>query len=573
MKADLIVKNAWVYRTYRQCFEKMDIAVTGERFYNISPVAHCEAETVVDGTGKYVIPGLIDIHMHIESSMTYPREFSRRVLPFGVTCVVADPHEIANVFGVEGIRRYMDQETALDIYYGIPSSVPATSPELETSGAVIGEAEARELLKDKRVICLGEVMNFKDLTAEGDTAIKQIIRACKEENRGVRIEGHCPSLSGEDCARFIYAGVDADHTQQTPESVLEKTDMGMFLELQAKSLTPEVVRTVVEHGLYENVALVTDDTMPDHLMDGHLDRNVRLAVKNGMPVEKAIYCATWTPARRMHLDDRGMIAPGKKADFVVLSDLERFTVEAVYKSGKRYGPDMEPKGEEGPLFPEHFYHSVHCRRAVPKDFVIASEGTAVLVNAMQIQEFGTRAKWVKRRVPVREGRVAYEEAGLCLAAVFERHGKGGQVGYGFAERAFKERGAVATTWAHDSHNLFVLGNSPEDMALAQRTVADMQGGYAAVSGGRVLAEAPLTVGGIVSDQPVEVLAKQMAKVRAAIEDMGYVNNNTIMSISTLPLLVSPELKISDKGMFEVKTQNPVPLIEEVYWDQPVERET
>lgn len=306
MKVDFVVKDAWVFLTYRQCFEKRDVAVAGEKIYGVSPAICYPDATIIDGSGMYMIPGLVDIHMHIESSMTYPAEFSRITLPYGVTTVVADAHEIANVFGMDGIRWFMGQETLLDIFYAIPSSVPATNESLETSGAGIGEQEVRELAGDSRVLCLGEVMNFKELTLDGDTLIKRLVGICRGKGirDSMRIEGHCPKISGEDLCRFIYEGVDADHTQQTPESVLEKTDMGMFMELQHKSLTPEVVDTVCRYGLYENVALITDDTMPDQLLKGQLNRIVGHAVKNGMPVEKAVYCATYTPSRRMHLDDR-----------------------------------------------------------------------------------------------------------------------------------------------------------------------------------------------------------------------------------------------------------------------------
>ena len=302
-------------------------------------------------------------------------------MPYGVTTVVADAHEIANVFGLEGIRFFMDQETEQDIFYAIPSSVPATNEHLETAGAAIREAEAGALAADRRVLCLGEVMNFKDLTADGDTLIKRLIEGCEKSERKLRIEGHCPAISGEDLCRFIYGGVDADHTQQTPESVVEKTDLGMFLELQLKSLTEDVVRAVCENNLYENVALVTDDTMPDRLLKGQLNRIVEAAVKAGMPLEKAIYCATFTPARRMHLDDRGMIGPGKLADFVVLDCLDGFSPAAVFKSGRcvfekdgmdgRFMSLNEPQedakaGEElrrAALFPAKFYRSVQCKKA------------------------------------------------------------------------------------------------------------------------------------------------------------------------------------------------------------------
>lgn len=565
MKVDLLIQNGWVYRTYRQCFEKMDIAVVGERFYDISPSSYhrdkYEAECVVDAAGKYIIPGLIDIHMHIESSMTYPEEFSRAVLPWGVTCVVADPHEIANVYGLEGIKSFMEQETELDIYYGIPSSVPSTGTDLETSGGQMGEEEVKELLKEKKVICLGEVMNDLDLMSSDDTLIKRIVSLCQSGERRLKIEGHCPALSGEALAGFIRGGVDADHTQQTLESVLEKTDMGMFLELQAKSLTPDVVETVVSHALYENVALVTDDTMPDHLVKGHLNQILKLAVEQGMPAEKAIYCATLTPARRMDLDDRGMIAPGKLADFVVLDDLVSFCPSAVYKNGKKHkkSPDSQKA-----VFPDHFYQSIKCRLALASDFNLnrceIREGTAT-VNVMQIQEFGTRVRHVKRNIPIRNKSICWQEAGLCLAVVFERYGKTGDVSYGLVEHALKSPGAIATTWSHDSHNLLVLGNSAKDMVLAQNRVVHMQGGYVTAREGKITASAALPVGGIISDGSLLKLSEELAEVRAEIEAMGYVNSNVIMSISTLTLLVSPELKISDKGLFDVNTKEKVPLVE------------
>lgn len=591
MRADFVIKNAWVFMTYRQCFEKRDVAVAGESFYCVSPAISYPGVREVDGSGKYLIPGLIDIHMHIESSMTYPQEFSRITLPYGVTTVVADAHEIANVFGLEGIRCFLEQKTPQDIFYAIPSSVPATNETLETAGASIGEAEVRCLAEDERVLCLGEVMNFKDLTADEDTLIKRLIRCCRESGGNKRIEGHCPALSGEDLCRFIYEGVDADHTQQTPESVMEKTDLGMFLELQLKSLTEDVVRAVCNNGLYENVALVTDDTMPDRLLKGQLNRIVKAAVKAGMPVEKAIYCATFTPARRMHLDDRGLIGPGKLADFVVLRDLESFEPEAVFKSGKCVFEEMDAAGvwsgvmgervaadgrdipedcnvPDAPLFPAHFYHSVRCKKAEPGDFTLRVDVpcAAVRVNVMKIRTFGTFTEQAVRTLPVKDGEICWEGSGLTLAALFERYGKNGNISYGLVEGAFTGRGAAATTWSHDSHNLLVLGTAAKDMCAAQNRVLELQGGYVAAEGGRVTAEAGLPVGGIINDGPVEALAKQLGRVREAMRRLGYENNNEIMSMSTLCLPVSPSLKLTDFGLLEVKTQRRVALIQ-AYLDE------
>ena len=583
MTADLIIKNANVFMTYRQCFEKRDVAVAGEKFYCVSPAIVYPGVKTIDNRGKYMIPGFIDIHMHIESSMTTPVEFSRTTLPYGVTTVVADAHEIANVFGMEGIKSFMSQKTEQDIFWAIPSSVPATNEELETPGAALYPEDAKKMASDPGVLCLGEIMNFKDLSADGYSKTREMIRLCKEEAPLMRIEGHCPGLSGEELNRFIYEGVDADHTQQTPQSVLEKTDLGMFLELQLKSLRPEVVKVVCENQLYENVALVTDDTMADKLVKSQLNGIVKAAIEAGMPVEKAIYCATWTPARRMHLDDRGMIAPGKIADFALLESLKDMQPVMVFKKGccvyekgalEKGQADMQAEIQEQRSlsvgdFPEHFYHSVQCREAEKEDFQIKAEDPSAAfaeVNVIKISDFGTATTPVKKRLSIKNGNICWKEAGLSLAVVYERYGKNGNVAKALVEGTFKEPGAAATTWSHDSHNLLVMGNNEEDMELAQKRVRELQGGYVVYAGGKLAAQAPLPIGGILSDQPVSVLGKQLGQVRKAMEDLGYDNNNVIMSMSTLCLPVSPRLKLTDFGLLEVKSQEKVPLIQ-TYFDK------
>ena len=609
MRPDFILKNVMVYQTFRQCFEKRDVAVAGEKFYCISPAISYPGVEERDGKGRYMLPGLVDIHMHIESSMTYPGEFSRITLPYGVTTVVADAHEMANVFGMDGIRAFMAQKTKQDIFWAIPSSVPATNEKLETAGAALGVKEISEMASLDGVLCLGEIMNYKDLSAEGESRTRALIDVCRKAGKNLRIEGHCPGLTGTDLNRFIYEGVDADHTQQTPQSVMEKTELGMFLELQFKSLTPEVVKTVCDNELYENVALVTDDTMADKLLTGHLNKIIETAVKAGMPMEKAIYCATWTPSRRMHLDDRGMIAPGKIADFMLLDSLDGIEPVVVYKKGEcvycradeACGAAKGRKAQEAcavaagcgaeaakmqaagisevradksgqaaaPVaaacsFPDSFYRTINCRPAEISDFVLKAEEPDAKwaeVNVMKIGTFGTATTPVKRRVEVKDGVLDWKSAGLTLAVVFERYGKNGNVGYGLVEGALTKPGAVATTWSHDSHNLFVLGTDENDMKLAQKRVLELQGAYVVFAGGKSLAEARLTIGGIVSDQPIEVLGQELKEVRAAMEGLGYVNNNVIMSMSTLCLPVSPKLKLTDHGLLTVPGQEHVPLVE------------
>ncbi len=557
---NLIFKGGLVYQTHRKCFEKMDIIIQDKMIYRTGKDLNGFAGQIIDCQGKYIIPGLIDIHMHIESSMTYPQEFSKMVLPYGITTVVADPHEMANVFGIDGIRAFMDQETILDIYYGIPSSVPATNETIETSGGSIGEEEVRTLLEDDKIICLGEVMNYPDLICEEDTRIKRIIKLCREHKKSIVIEGHCPKLPVEDVQKFIFAGVDSDHTQQTKESIYEKINAGMFIELQKKSLSKENLDVIEENDFYQQIALVTDDTMPDHLMEGQLDDIIRNAVELGMPIEKAIYCATYTPSCRMGLGDRGMIAPGKIGDLVILSDINKFKVEEVYKNGCRY---QKGQSETNCTFPEKFYQSIGCRKAEEEDYQLRTNlktNGMVKANVIQIAPQGTFTKCITREIPVENGIVQWEKTNLSLIVVFERYQKTNAVSYGFIEGGITKQGAVATSWSHDCHNVLVMGTNKKDMTLAQNTIVEKQGGYCVVTNEKEIAFASLRIGGIVSDKPVEQLAQEIKEVRKQIKALGYINTNEIMSISTLTLPVSPEVKITDKGLFYVKTQEKLPLL-------------
>ncbi|MGL4739154.1 MAG: adenine deaminase C-terminal domain-containing protein [Cellulosilyticaceae bacterium] len=554
---DLILRSGNVYNTFLKRFEKKDVAILGGKFYYIAPdLKDFEAKEEVWCEGRYIIPGLIDIHMHIESSMTVPSAFSKMVLPHGVTTVVADPHEIANVLGLNGIKSFLSSETTLDIFYGIPSSVPSTHSGLETTGGSIGLEELEVLLEHPKVICLGEVMNFPDLISDEETLIKAIISRCQAAKPYMPIEGHCPKISGLDLARFIYAGVDADHTQQTPESIYEKITNGMFLEIQRKSLTHETVKMLVTQQFYEYFALVTDDVMADHLKDGHLNKVIQMAVDLGMPIEQAIYCSTYTPARRMHLGDRGAIAPGKLADFVILSELDMCQIEAVYKNGKCYESECAKQEDFG----EEAYHSVKCERALKADFVLYTEKkTEVTCNVIQINPHGNFTTRVKRTLPVVRGQIQWESSGLALLVVYERYGKNGNKAYALVEGALTRKGAVATTWAHDHHNLMVMGTSSEDMLAAQHEVVAMQGGYVVCEHEQVVASARLNVGGIVSDGPLEVLAEELKAVRNAMRNLGYQHLNEIMSFSTLSLPVSPEIKMTDLGMLDTRTQQFITL--------------
>lgn len=571
MELDLIIKNVRVYNAYVKKFIHGDVAILDQKFLYIGEISKIQSEElsakeVIDGNGKYMIPGLIDIHMHVESSMTTPFQFSQAVIPHGVTTVVADPHEIANVFGVEGITAMINstKDNAVDMFYGIPSSVPSTTELLETTGDNIDVEDVSKLLEIEEICCLGEVMNFKDLINDNESLINRIIGKIKSEKPHLKIEGHCPKISGLDLAKFIYQGVDADHTQQTPASLEEKIKNGMFMEIQHKSMTEENIKYLVENQLYEHFCLVTDDVMADKLMDGHLNNLVKKAIEMGMPKEMAVYVSTYTAARRMLLDDRGSIAPGKIADFILLNNVENFDIESVYKNGKLVFDGEVQYKERSKGFQEKFYKSIKLDFVSESDFQVSApiESGKVNCRTMKVTPNTTFTIEEKNTLAVEKGKLQWQESPYCLISVFERYGKGNNKSFGLVTGSIIKEGAIATTYAHDHHNLMVMGKNSKDMTTAANWVIENGGGYCVVKDGKVMAGVELPVGGIISEERIDILAQKVKNVSDSMERLGYEHHNKIMSFSTLSLPVSPSLKISDKGLIDVVRQEIVDLFYE-----------
>lgn len=524
----------------------------------LSQIAPDEVRSIA---GRWIVPGLVDIHMHIESSMVTPPVFLRAALSHGTTTCVAEPHEIANVFGVKGIREFLRLSpegdlTRADVFFGVPSSVPST--DLEDAGAEVGPAAVAELMADPRVRCLGEVMDCRTVFSDPSSRAAQVVRAAQGAKEVPIIEGHVPAFMGLDLARILFAGVDSDHCEQTPERLRDRIEMGMFVEVQYKSVTPEVVDWLCERpqlaGLW---SFVTDDVMADQLCDDHLARVVRCAIALGMPVEEAVYAATTSPAARMDLRDRGRIAPGRLADLVVLDDLEGFHVADVYRHGQRFEGDGIG-GTARHDFPERYYESVHLSPLGERDFALAapsgaSAGAAsVRVRTMEIQPASTFTPESIREVAVRDGQACWQEAGLALARVFERHHGTGTVGTALLSGECLTHGAVASTWVHDHHNLLVIGCNERDMQIAANAVIKAQGGIAVVEDGAVVASMPLPVAGILTEEPLGVAGAQLGEVTAALKRLGWGNANPVMSVCTVALPVSPALKVTNRGLVDVR---------------------
>lgn len=578
-KVDLLVKDTEVFNAYLKKFIPADVYILGNKIYfiDMQDIAGesrgrelLEAGRVIDGRGSRMLPGFIDIHMHIESSMMTPVSFGERTAKCGVTTLVSEPHEIANVKGLQGVHEMINgaKDSPIDIFYGIPSSVPSTNEELETTGGIIGLEEMKRLMEEEGVICVGEVMNYRKIVKGEELEITRFLDYLQEERPQTVVEGHCPTLRGLELAKFLYRGIDADHTEHTLQEVKERFAGGMFVELQDKMLKPEIVEYIVENHLFEHCCFVTDDTMADELKEkGQLNHIVQKAVAMGFPLEEAVYCASYTPAVRMNLRDRGTLAPGRKADFQLFDKetLEEFWPEAVFKDGKEiYRKGLERPQNKTYDFPYEFYHSVHIEEISLKDLEPCVDAglREAKVRVIEVRDGCTQTKEKQVVMSVEDGRLKWEKSGCMLAVVMERHGRNGNIGYGFVTGDCIKRGAAATTYFHDHHNLLVLGGNLPDMLTAARRIVQLQGGICTAEDGKIAAELPLPVCGILSELPAGEIGGKLGEVRKSLEHLGYKHYNPIMSLCTLGLPVSPALKLTDCGLVDVAAGRTVPLVVE-----------
>lgn len=569
MKVDLLVKNVKVFNSYLKKFKDGNVAILNNKFLYIDNNKNIEfeASSTIDGKNQHMIPGFIDIHMHIESSMMTPAPFCHHLSKNGVTTIVAEPHEIANVFGKKGIEAMIAAENSINtsIFYGIPSSVPSTSPDLETTGAILDFEEMKNLTSNPKVICIGEIMNYRKVIVDNPLDICKFIEYVKKNKPQYAIEGHCPKLLDLDLAKFLYLGINGDHTEHTFEEFVQRFENGMFMELQAKSISSELINYIKENNLYEHFAFVTDDTMPDtFLHKGHLNVVIKKAIQAGINIENAIYCATFTPARRMNLHDRGVIAPGKKADFLLIDNLKNLHITQTFIDGKEvYNINSEAKYIPTDYkFPEEFYQSVRVEKINEDIFQIPVNNKENEVNCriIKVIDGSTRTTEIIEKLNVKNGYLDWENSPYMLIAVFERHGKNGNIGFGLVTGDCIKNGAIATTYAHDHHNLMVIGKNIKDMTKAINRIIELQGGICCVENEEILAEVPLPVAGILSEKTVQELGKEVEILREKMSQLGYKHYNPIMSLCTLSLPVSPALKITDKGLIDVNQGKIVNLI-------------
>ncbi|MFP3981932.1 MAG: adenine deaminase, partial [Desulfobacterales bacterium] len=555
--ADLLITDARIVNVFSGEIRQDHIAVKNGF---IAGIGDYSAEKTVSVAGRYVAPGFIDAHVHIESAMTSVSEFVRGVLPHGTTTVVADPHEIANVLGTDGIAYMLAaaEKQPMNIFFTLPSCVPATS--METAGAVLDAGTLMPLLSQERIVALGEMMDFPGVI-QGDPAILEKIEAAAAHHKPV--DGHAPGLSGKDLSAYLAAGIASDHECISASEAMEKLRSGMHIMIRegtgARNLAD--LLGIINEQTAGRIMWCTDDRHAhDILRYGHMDDILRKAAAGGIDPVAAIRMATLNPASYFNLSRLGAIAPGHRADLAVMADLERFEVETVYCAGRiaaQNGQADDAMIEAGPgPGPE----SIHVLRNA-LDFRVAAQGSRIRVISVADGQIVTGHEVLAARIE-QGAAVSDIQRDIVKLAVVERHRATGNIGIGFAAGLGLQSGAMAGSVAHDSHHIIAAGPDDKDLKAAVEAVIDMGGGLAVVQNRQVTAFLPLPIAGLMSELPMRDVAEKTAEVNSAAAGLGSGLSDPFMTLSFLALPVIPELKLTDRGLFDVERFEHVPLFAE-----------
>lgn len=516
-----------------------------------------DAKKTVDIGGRYLAPGFIDAHVHIESAMTSVQQFARAVVPFGTTLVVADPHEIANVLGVEGIRYMLSssKDLPMNVYFTLPSCVPAT--DMETSGAVLAAEDILPFVNHHRILGLAEMMNYPGVI-HGNPEVLKKIEIVKKRRKS--IDGHAPGIRGRDLWAYVAAGISSDHECTTPAEAVEKLNAGMHIMIRegtgAKNLKD--LLPVVNSKTARRIMWCTDDRHPhDLLEEGHIDSMVRRAIQWGLDPITAIRMATINAAEYFGLHHLGAVGPGRQADLILFSDMNDLYIEQVYHKGVLVAEDGKISPEIGPSETMPLPASMNVKTD-GLDLSIPVETDHIRVIDIVPDQIITRQRMLD--VSVSKGRAISDiTRDILKIAVVERHTGLGGIGKGFVRGFGLKQGALASSVAHDSHNIIVVGTNDDDMKKAVQTVAVMGGGMAVICGNRVCSMLALPIAGLMSFEPVHVVRNQMNDLIKNAQQLGSSLHDPFMTLSFLALPVIPELKITDKGLVDVRQFKIVPL--------------
>ena len=569
---DLAIRNVRVVNVFNNEIKLQDIGIIGDTVAYVGIMgAHHRAVRTFDGEGKYALPGFVDAHMHLESSMMIPANFAKAVIACGTTTVAADPHEIANVMGRKGVEALMKATEGLPLRALIfaPSTIPSL-PGYEDSNYEVSGDEMERLLDIPGIHGLGEVMDFNGVAA-GEPEILKVIEAGAK--RGVILDGHASMLTGDRLQAFRATGIDSDHTTPTAEKLKEELALGFNVQIQEIMLSEAMVRAINDAPLQNRICLVTDDVpLPRLVHDGHLNHVVEKAIELGLDPLTAIRCTTINAADRLRLYDVGAICPGRKADIQLVNDLKHPRPDSVFFGGQH----VYEKGTHLVEFPEaempeELYHSMDRKPMEAKDFVLTCNVSETfragkaLTNIIYQDGTGVRTKHVQAWLPLEpaaEGKARIVTDGYLIMAVCNRYGKD-QMGIGLVEGVGDFRGAVALTYGHDCHNLTVYGTDPKNMEVAANAIIEAGGGICVVEDGRVLNPIKLPLAGLLCDTPMDRLQAQLDAFLGHCERLGFRHSRPLSFFTTMPLAVSPEIKCTDKGLLDVANKKFMSIVEEV----------
>ncbi len=555
-EAELLLKNARLVNVLSGEVHEADVAIAYTR---VIGVGDYEAKEVLDLGGAYLCPGLIDGHVHIESSMLRIPEFARVVVPHGTTTIVTDPHEIANVLGLDGIKYMMESSKGnpLGVYFMLPSCVPST--DLETTGSRLMSYDLAPLLHEEWVVGIAEMMNYPGVLARSPDVLDRIGIASDK-----RVDGHAPHLSGKDLNAYIAAGIGSDHESTSFDEAREKLQRGMHIMIREGSVAKnmEELLPLVTPENARRCMFVSDDNDPGDLLDnGHMDRIVRKAIGLGLEPVLAIQLATINPAEYFGLRNLGAIAPGYRADMVILDDLRSFEVKKVFRGGQLVAEEGKMLATIGKRPPVPLRGTVNVAWIELEHFRIKSGRGRARVIGLTANQLVT--KQLMEQVKTVDGlAVADVERDILKLAVIERHLASGNTGLGFVKGFGLKRGALASSVAHDSHNLIVVGTNDLDMMTAAIEIVKMQGGLVVATDGDVLATVHLPIAGLMSENSGEQVRAEMENIKQAAAELGCAVSNPFMAMSFLALPVIPRLKLTDKGLVDVKRFEFVPLFED-----------
>lgn len=547
-KADLVIKGAKVVDVFSQAVIDCDVAITDGRIVGLG---NYQGHKQIDANGCYLAPGFIDSHIHIESTMVSPEALSDELVKRGTTCLIADPHEIANVKGIAGIRYMIEaaQNLPVQIYYMLPSCVPAV--EFEAGGAILEATDLAPLLAESAVLGLGEMMNYPGLFHHEQGIYDKLDMAT-----GRVIDGHGPLLSGKQLNDYALQGIKTDHECTTPAELKDRISRGMTVSIREGSASRDLDKLLpgVDAHNWHYTTFCTDDRHPEDIIgEGHIDYIVKRAVTLGVDPLQSITMATLNAAKTYGLSDIGAIAPGYQANLILLKDLRDFTIEMTFFKGQVVYTRGGKTASAARIDTTPIRNTVNLWDITVDDFKLPLKSD--IVNVIRIKPRSLLTEKVCRKAPVDSAGYFKPHPTLDMVklAVINRYTAKRQIGLGLLENYGLHGGAIATSISHDSHNIICVGDSDEDMHLAVKTIEAMQGGIALVVGGELVAKLPLPLGGLMSDRPVKEVAEALVTIRQVASDRLKVNRSIdpIMILSFLGLPVIPSLKLTSKGLFDV----------------------